>query len=70
MNRRWYVICVAILALSLLFRQPVFVIGCVLCLLVLLTTDIWARYCLHSLRVPPLHLVHTSCARRQTPQTG
>lgn len=50
MNRRWYLACVALMLLGLLLRQPLILIVALLSLLVLLTADIWARYCLHDLR--------------------
>ncbi len=50
MNRQWYYACAAILLLGLLVRQPLIMIVAVLGLLILLTTDIWAKYCLNDLR--------------------
>jgi uncharacterized protein (DUF58 family) len=50
MNKRWYVACLGILILALLFRQPLILIVGLLALLVLLLIDIWAKYCLAALR--------------------
>jgi uncharacterized protein (DUF58 family) len=50
MNRQWYFACLAVILLGLLFRQPLLLVVALLGLLVLLTTDIWAKYCLHDLR--------------------
>lgn len=50
MNRQWYYACAGIVLLSLLFRQPLLLVVGLLSLLVLLTADIWARYCLNNLR--------------------
>lgn len=50
LNRRWYVLCLVLLAIGIPFQQPLFEVGGLLVLLVLGTTDIWARYCLNDLR--------------------
>lgn len=50
MNRRWYTACAALAVLGLLVRQPPLLIIALLALLVLLTADAWARYCLRNLR--------------------
>ncbi len=50
MSRRWYVACVALTLLGLLVRQPLLLVVALLSLLVLLTADVWARYCLRDLR--------------------
>jgi uncharacterized protein (DUF58 family) len=50
MNKQWYSICIAIIILGLIFRQPLLLLISLLGLLVLLTTDIWAKYCLNDLR--------------------
>ena len=50
MNRRWYVACAVVIVLGAFLRQPLLLIVALLGLLVLLTADIWARYCLHDLR--------------------
>src|SRR5579875_377065 len=50
MSRRWYFACAVVILLGLLIRQPLILIVVVLSLLVLLTADIWARYCLSDLR--------------------
>jgi uncharacterized protein (DUF58 family) len=50
MNRRWYIACAALVFLGLLFRQPLLLIVALLTLFVLLTADIWARFCLRNLR--------------------
>ncbi len=50
MNKRWYLACLGVLVLAVLFRQPLILIVGVLALLVLLLIDIWAKYCLAALR--------------------
>ncbi len=50
MNKRWYLVCVGLILLGLLLRQPLILIVALLSLLVLLTADIWANYCLRDLR--------------------
>jgi uncharacterized protein (DUF58 family) len=50
MNRRWYAACAVLVFLGLLFRQSLLLIVALLTLLVLLTTDIWARFSLRNLR--------------------
>lgn len=50
LNRRWYVLCLILLAIGIPLQQPLFEVGGLLVLLVLGTTDIWARYCLSDLR--------------------
>src|SRR5690348_7014580 len=50
LNRRWYALCLVLLAIGIPFQQPLFEVGGLLVLLVLGTTDIWARYCLNDLR--------------------
>lgn len=49
MNKRWYAACAVVIVLGALIRQPLLLIVAVLGLLVLLTADIWARYCLRDL---------------------
>lgn len=49
MNRRWYAACAALILLGLLVRQPLLLVVALLSLLVLLTADVWARYCLRHL---------------------
>jgi uncharacterized protein (DUF58 family) len=50
MKKRWYYLCIAIILLSLLLRQPLLLVIGFLGVLVLATTDIWAKYCLQDLR--------------------
>jgi uncharacterized protein (DUF58 family) len=49
MKRSWYFACFAVILAGLLFRQPLILIVALLGLLVLITTDIWAKYCLNDL---------------------
>ena len=48
LSRRWYYLCVALLILGILFRQPLFFVVGILLTLVLATIDIWAQYCLRN----------------------
>lgn len=50
MNKRWYLACVGVILVGLLFRQPLLLIVALLSMLVLLTADIWAKFCLNDLR--------------------
>lgn len=50
MNRKWYYACIGVVILALLFRQPLLLVVGLLGLLVLVTADIWAKYCLDNLR--------------------
>lgn len=50
MDRRWYYLGIAILIAAILFHQPLLAVIGLLLLLVVGTTDIWARYCLRNLR--------------------
>lgn len=50
MNRQWYYLSIAVIILSFLFRQPLLLVVGLLGLLVLVTADVWARYCLTDLR--------------------
>jgi uncharacterized protein (DUF58 family) len=49
MNRRWYLLGLAIIIASVLFQQPLLLVIGLLVLVVLGTTDIWSTYCLHYL---------------------
>jgi len=49
MKRSWYFACVGVILAGLLFRQPLIIVVALLGLLVLITTDIWAKYCLNDL---------------------
>ncbi len=49
MNRRWYLLGLAIVAASVPFQQPLLIVIGLLVLIVLVTTDIWSTYCLHYL---------------------
>ncbi|GHO92922.1 hypothetical protein KSF_029700 [Reticulibacter mediterranei] len=46
---RWYLAGVLVVLMGILLHQPLLVILGLLVLLVLGTTDLWARYCLHNL---------------------
>jgi uncharacterized protein (DUF58 family) len=50
MNRRWYLLGLAIIVASVLFQQPLLLVIGLLVLVVLGTTDIWSTYCLHYLQ--------------------
>ncbi len=50
MDRRWYYPGIVILIAAILFHQPLLAVIGLLLLLVVGTTDIWARYCLRDLR--------------------
>lgn len=50
MKKSWYAACIGIIALGLIARQPLLLVVALLGLLVLLATDIWAKYCLSDLR--------------------
>jgi len=51
MSRRWYAACAALALLALLVRQPLLLIVALLILLIVLTADVWARFCLRNLRI-------------------
>jgi uncharacterized protein (DUF58 family) len=48
-DSRWYFLSCALLLAGVLLHQPLLVVISILVLLVLLTIDIWAKYCLHDL---------------------
>jgi uncharacterized protein (DUF58 family) len=50
MKKRWYYLNIAIILFGLLVRQPLLLVIGFLGVLVLATTDIWAKYCLQNLR--------------------
>ncbi len=50
MKKQWYHLCTAIILFGLLVRQPLLLVIGFLGVLVLATTDIWAKYCLQDLR--------------------
>lgn len=50
MNRRWYLLGLAIVAASVPFHQPLLIVIGFLVLVVIGTTDIWYTYCLRNLR--------------------
>src|SRR6266571_3714578 len=50
MNKRWYYLCLLILALGVPFRQPLLIIIGLLAFVVIGTIDVWATYCLNNLR--------------------
>ena len=50
LNRRWYVLCLAIILASIVFRLPLLVVVGALALIVVGVTDIWATFCLRRLR--------------------
>jgi len=49
MKKQWYYLCVAIILFALIIRQPLLLVIGFLGILVLATTDIWAKYCLQDL---------------------
>ncbi len=50
MNKQWYYLCIAIVLLGLLLRQPLLLVIGLLGVLILAATDIWEKYCLRDLR--------------------
>lgn len=50
MKKQWYYLCIAIILVGLILRQPLLLVIGLLGLLVLAATDIWAKYCLQDLR--------------------
>ena len=50
MNRNWYYACIGLSLLALLLRQPLLLVVGLLGLLVLITADLWGKYCLNHLR--------------------
>ena len=50
MKKQWYYLCIAIIIVGLLLRQPLLLVVGLLGALVLLATDTWAKYCLQDLR--------------------
>lgn len=50
LNRRWYFLTLALILAGIPFHQPLLVVCGILLLLVLGTTDIWAKYCFYDLR--------------------
>lgn len=50
MKKQWYYLCIAIILFGLIIHQPLLLIIGFLGMLVLATTDIWAKYCLQNLR--------------------
>ncbi len=51
MRKEWYYLGVGVMLLGLFFRQPLLLIIGLLAVLVLLTAQVWARYCLSNLHV-------------------
>ena len=49
MKKQWYYLCIAIILFALIIRQPLLLVIGFLGILVLATTDIWAKYCLQDL---------------------
>ena len=49
MKKQWYYLCIAIIIVGLLLRQPLLLVVGLLGALVLLATDTWAKYCLQDL---------------------
>ena len=49
MKKQWYYLCTAIILFALIIRQPLLLVIGFLGILVLATTDIWAKYCLQDL---------------------
>lgn len=50
MKKQWYYLCIAILLFGLLIHQPLLLVIGFLGMIVLATTDLWAKYCLQDLR--------------------
>ena len=50
MKKQWYYLCIAIIIVGLLLRQPLLLVVGLLGALVLLATDTWAKYFLQDLR--------------------
>src|SRR5260370_642882 len=50
MKKQWYYLCIAIIIVGLILRQPLLLVVGLLGALVLLATDTWAKYCLQDLR--------------------
>lgn len=50
MNKRWYYAAIAVVLVSLLFRQPLLLLLGLLALFILLVADIWAKYCMRNVR--------------------
>jgi len=50
MKKQWYYLCIAIILFGLLIRQPLLLVIGFLGIVVLASTDIWAKYCLQDLR--------------------
>lgn len=49
-QRRWYILGVGLIIIGIPLHQALFIVLGLLLTLILLTTDIWARYCFHSLQ--------------------
>ena len=47
---RWYLLCVVLLVIGLILRQPLLEVGGIVVLIVLGITDIWAKYCLQHVK--------------------
>jgi uncharacterized protein (DUF58 family) len=50
MKKHWYYLCLAIILFGVLIRQPLLLVIGLLGVIVLASTDIWAKYCLQDLR--------------------
>ncbi len=50
MKKQWYYLCVAIILFGLIIHQPLLLVIGFLGVLVLIVTDVWAKYCLQDLR--------------------
>ena len=50
MKKQWYYLCIAIILFGLIIRQPLLLVIGFLGLLVLVSADVWAKYCLQNLR--------------------
>ncbi|GAC1568866.1 MAG: DUF58 domain-containing protein [Ktedonobacteraceae bacterium] len=50
MSKQWYYAAIAVILVSLLFHQPLLLLLGLLVLLILLTADTWAKYCMRDVR--------------------
>lgn len=50
MKKQWYYLCIAIILFGLIIRQPLLLVIGFLGVLVLVSADVWAKYCLQNLR--------------------
>jgi uncharacterized protein (DUF58 family) len=50
MKKQWYYLCIAIILFGLIIRQPLLLVIGFLGVLVLVSADVWAKYCLQNLQ--------------------